>query len=157
MLYQRNKAQIDKVDEQLKSLDRKDRRRLLTLIRSVAVRDKDGSLQMPSYYDRLHGKKINLHLEATKEIIALYLKAGVSEEDYNKHWEYNRIDQVRFHFITPNNTRPARQDNKDFINTGSAGSNANVIRFPKKARKTAWKRFYRLFPSLKPQEEPVTE
>ena len=43
-----------------------------------------------------------------------------------------------------------RQDNKSYINFGSGGSNAGKIRLPKKCRKTAWKRFYKLFPKLKP-------
>ena len=38
----------------------------------------------------------------------------------------------------------ARQDNKDFVNRGTGGSNRNSIRYPKKKRKTAWKRFYKL-------------
>jgi len=41
-----------------------------------------------------------------------------------------------------------RQDNKDYIN-GSGGSNCGKIRKPKKCRKTAWKRFFKLFPFLK--------
>jgi hypothetical protein len=44
-----------------------------------------------------------------------------------------------------------RQDNKDYINEGSRHSNTNKIRYPRKSRKTAWKRFYRLFPHLKPK------
>ena len=48
-----------------------------------------------------------------------------------------------------------RKDNKDFINFGSANSNGNKIRYPKKCRKTAWKRFYRLFPNLKPEEKTI--
>lgn len=32
------------------------------------------------------------------------------------------------------------------IKVGSGGFNRNKIRFPKKCRKTAWKRFYKLFP-----------
>lgn len=46
-----------------------------------------------------------------------------------------------------------RQDNKNFINRGSGMGNRNPIRYPKKCRKTAWKRFYKLFPKLKPEEE----
>jgi hypothetical protein len=44
----------------------------------------------------------------------------------------------------------SHRDNKDAtVGSGNCGSNANTIRFPKKCRKTAWKRFYRLFPHLK--------
>jgi hypothetical protein len=43
-----------------------------------------------------------------------------------------------------------RKDNGTFKNKGSGygNSNRNKIRYPKKCRKTAWKRFYRLFPHL---------
>jgi len=44
-----------------------------------------------------------------------------------------------------------RKDNKDVINYGSGGCNRSKIRYPKKVRKTAWKRFYKLFPNLKPE------
>jgi hypothetical protein len=40
------------------------------------------------------------------------------------------------------------RDNKDVL-VGSSGDNRNKIRYPKKCRKTAWKRFYKLFPHLK--------
>jgi hypothetical protein len=43
-----------------------------------------------------------------------------------------------------------RQDNKTYI-TGSGWGNARRIRFPKLVRKTAWKRFYKLFPDLNPK------
>lgn len=45
------------------------------------------------------------------------------------------------------NGRPprSRKDNGQ-QKVGSGGSNRNKVRFPKKCRKTAWKRFYKLFP-----------
>jgi hypothetical protein len=42
------------------------------------------------------------------------------------------------------------RDNKDQIVYKGGHSNPNKIRYPRKARKTAWKRFYKLFPHLKP-------
>jgi len=44
-----------------------------------------------------------------------------------------------------------RQDNKDFINKGSGHPQRGWLRYPRKKRKTAWKRFYKLFPHLKPK------
>lgn len=41
------------------------------------------------------------------------------------------------------------KDNSDGINFKNGGSNSSSIRYPKKNRKTAWKRFYKLFPRLK--------
>ena len=42
-----------------------------------------------------------------------------------------------------------RQDNKTYINYGSSGHNRDKIRLPRKVRKTAWKRFFKLFPWIK--------
>lgn len=46
-----------------------------------------------------------------------------------------------------------KQDNKTYKSGGGPNWNSKTIRYPKKCRKTAWKRFYRLFPDLKPDEE----
>jgi hypothetical protein len=43
------------------------------------------------------------------------------------------------------------QDNKSYKNGSGTNYNPNTIRYPKKNRKTAWKRFYKLFPHLKPE------
>jgi hypothetical protein len=50
--------------------------------------------------------------------------------------------------------KPIREhkDNKDYYN-GSGGSNVNKVRYPAKCRKTAWKRFYKLFPKLNPENK----
>jgi hypothetical protein len=47
-----------------------------------------------------------------------------------------------------------RKDNKDYIN-GSGYPQGNSIRYPRKCRKTAWKRFYKLFPKLDPKNEDI--
>ena len=49
-----------------------------------------------------------------------------------------------------------RKDNGTFINKGSGYGNRNKIRYPNKCRKTAWKRFYRLFPHLDKTNEKIT-
>ena len=49
-----------------------------------------------------------------------------------------------------------RKDNSTYINRGSGNSNRNKIRYPKKCRKTAWKRFYKLFPHLAKENEKIT-
>ena len=52
------------------------------------------------------------------------------------------------------NERPIaeRKDNK-YVMVGSGGSNKNTIRYPSKKRKTAWKRFYKMFPHLDPKNK----
>jgi len=84
-----------------------------------------------------------------------YLK--MSEDDVKNmlidgHRKRNDFDRKKYKRMPK---RP-RQDNKDFVNVQQSGcyeANRNKIRYPKKNRKTAWKRFYKLFPHLKPQEE----
>lgn len=48
-----------------------------------------------------------------------------------------------------------RKDNKDVLNLSRhpGGNGRNSIRYPKKNRKTAWKRFYKLFPKLDPKNK----
>jgi len=141
---------ISKVDANIESLNREDKRKLMSLIRSQYVMAKETlerSLKIVGV-SGMYDKRI----AATKIIIGLYEKAGCIEEEWQHHWSYYKSLQHGLHSETKKMTKPARQDNKTFINRGSCGTNANKIRFPKKVRKTAWKRFYRLFPHLKPKE-----
>jgi hypothetical protein len=48
--------------------------------------------------------------------------------------------------------KPERKDNKTYTNKGNGWGGRGMIRYPSKKRKTAWKRFYKLFPHLKPKE-----
>ena len=86
-----------------------------------------------------------------QKIHNLYQKAGIPEVDYLAHWAVQR--SIRRAESEKYNTslKPERKDNKTYINRGSGFSNRNPIRFPRKVRKTAWKRFYKLFPSLDPE------
>ena len=50
-----------------------------------------------------------------------------------------------------------KQDNKNPLsNYPTNYYNSNTIRYPKKCRKTAWKRFYKLFPVLKYTQDKYT-
>lgn len=44
------------------------------------------------------------------------------------------------------NVKPKRKDNGQALNLGSGGFNGHSVRVPSKKRKTAWKRFWKLFP-----------
>lgn len=67
--------------------------------------------------------------------------------DLGQNLRADKFEQKRIY-----KARPAiqRKDNKDRA-VGSRGSNRNKIRYPRKVRKTAWKRFYKLFPHLDPK------
>jgi hypothetical protein len=141
---------ISNVDNKIESLNNDDKRKLMSLIRSQHVMEKE-TLERSLEFVKLNGI-FSKRVAAAKIIIALYEKAGCIEEDWQHHWSYYKSVQHGLHINTKKMTKPARQDNKTFINRGSGGTNANKIRFPKKVRKTAWKRFYKLFPHLKPKE-----
>lgn len=82
------------------------------------------------------------------EILLLFKKLKYTDEDARRYWfkAYEEHKLVRAEY----NRKPKdkRQDNKDYYN-GNGGSNSNKIRYPKKCRKTAWKRFNKLFPNAK--------
>lgn len=89
-----------------------------------------------------------------KQIISMYEEAGIEEKDWSNHWEYYRLHQKEirdgYKIISPS----PRQDNKTYLNKSPQpfADNKNKIRYPRKVRKTAWKRFYRLFPHLMEKE-----
>ena len=149
--YKTYREAINKVNNLIETLNKQDKRRLMSLIRSQYVFPKE-SLGKSMEFLKSAGGIYRRRLFAAKEIIALYEKAGAVELDWQHHWKHYRADQIHQHHSMGAMAKPARQDNKTFINRGSGGCNANKIRLPRKARKTAWKRFYRLFPHLKPQE-----
>lgn len=65
----------------------------------------------------------------------------------SKMFNSNRHRPYSYLYKSNHNVKEGR-DNKDVL-VGGGGDNKNKIRYPKKCRKTAWKRFYKLFPHLK--------
>lgn len=88
-----------------------------------------------------------------RKIHNLYQKAGISETDYLTHWGIQRSTHKIENDKYNTSLKPERKDNKTYLNRGNGWSNVNKVRYPKKVRKTAWKRFYRLFPSLDPENK----
>ena len=88
------------------------------------------------------------------EIFDLAKRLKVLKYAHEIWWTYyrgNKLDLKERYNKMPK--RP-RQDNKDFLNTQETYSgNRNKIRYPRKKRKTAWKRFWKLFPHLKPEDD----
>lgn len=150
--FEIHKSVILKVEDLLESLSNKERRKLLTLIRSNNFIPKETLKGMLTHYgDRqvCDRKK----LDDTVKIHKLYEKVNISETDYNHHWNYNHLDQKSKHHEMNVIAKPPRQDNKTYINRGGGHDNYNTIRYPSKKRKTAWKRFWKLFPHLKENKD----
>ena len=132
-------------------LNKQELKTLLNLVRGNNVWSKLGVEKMENL-DTTHVIPPSLkHLSTAKLIIGLYEKAGLEEQKWIKHWEVTRYDQKTLNKKYKSTCAPARQDNKTYINKGNGYSHPNKIRYPRKARKTAWKRFYKLFPHLKPE------
>lgn len=136
---------INDIDEKINLLTRKERRTLLSLIRSNCFFKKENLI----YYKEVS----HVNYKGLIKIHELYEKVGLTEELYYLHWSHNYADQKSLNRNYDDMVKPLRKDNKDYINYGSGGGNRSSIRYPKKCRKTAWKRFYKLFPKLKPKEE----
>lgn len=91
-------------------------------------------------------ERLNLYQELER------LTKGMNRVEMINQWLicFGAIEKANYNTMPS----PEYKDNKTYKNHGTGhGSNANKIRFPKKARKTAWKRFYRLFPSLNPENK----
>lgn len=94
----------------------------------------------------------NDHMKNVLRCWYLYQEVCDDVQSIMNHWHKSYQEQRSLHKSYSKMTKPPRQDNKTYINRSPNGysSNRNKIRYPKKKRKTAWKRFYRLFPHLDP-------
>jgi len=95
-------------------------------------------------------KSENKKLSEIKEIFQYLDNEGITDYAmWNKAYIRRYIQKSEY------NRKPirVRKDNKTSINWGSGGGNRSSIRYPKKCGKTAWKRFYKLFPHLKENNE----
>lgn len=83
------------------------------------------------------------------ELFTLIKKFGLeTDSEIRKIWVPIRRTRMQVRAQYNKIPNKVRQDNKNSINWGNGRGNANKIRYPKKCRKTAWKRFYKLFPHL---------
>jgi hypothetical protein len=139
---------IDNINLQLKSLDRQDNRLLMREIRNYAPRTKKELAKMLL----CTGYHLNPILS---RIYILYNKVNISDDDIITHWKYYYNMQYALHSSLHTMPKNPRQDNKAYVNSGSNGSNRTKIRYPKLCRKTAWKRFYKLFPKLNPINKSI--
>ncbi len=125
------------------NLSNKQKRRLVYLI-STFNRFIYSLPNINDWDEKIYGKQ---KVENLKEIHRLFNIASYSEEERNIFFHKHRW--VRREDTADYNAKPIKEkkDNKDFYN-GGGGSNKNKVRYPKKCRKTAWKRFAKLFPNL---------
>lgn len=100
-----------------------------------------------SYFE--HFRSYSNGIKLQNEAHQLFVKLGMDETMRRGYWvlKYSERKASKEEY----NKKPirVRKDNKDIINYGS-GNPQSAIRYPRKKRKTAWKRFYKLFPHLDP-------
>jgi len=151
---------VANVNMQIEKLSPDDQRKLNVLIRNNNVYTQhDINIMSENFreYPTLDkSKKGFKHFKDAIVIHALYDKADVGGKDRLHHWNITYHEQNRLHYKYKSNANPPRQDNKSYINYGNREGGINGIRFPSKKRKTAWKRFYKLFPRLKPKTDTNT-
>jgi hypothetical protein len=89
-------------------------------------------------------------LEPHNTICKIFMELKYSITDANIFWvkTYKEYNKNKIDYTT--SPKIERKDNK-YVMVGSGRSNKNTIRYPSKKRKTAWKRFYKLFPFLNPK------
>lgn len=130
--------------EELNLLNKKNRKRLLYLISSLSYSIIKSLPKVGEWSEDIHGKK---RVDMLKELHQLFNIINYTEEERNAF--YQKYRWIRRKESISYSAKPIREkkDNKDFYN-GSGGYNRNKVRYPKKCRKTAWKRFAKLFPNL---------
>jgi len=145
------KEYAEEVDIVLKNkLDPKKFKHLINLVRRYRPWSSEGIKVIEDCNPSTHRKP----LVVAKEIVSIYEDAGIEEKAWAKHWEYHRLVQQSLRDSYKHIAKPPRQDNKTYLNKSPQpfADNRNKIRYPRKVRKTAWKRFYRLFPHLQEKE-----
>lgn len=87
------------------------------------------------------------------EIIAIANELGLDKNELCELSMLHRFDKLHAKRDRSKMPKPDRRDNKHTYSHGTGnGFNRNRVRYPRKCRKAAWKRFYKLFPHLKPVE-----
>lgn len=94
-------------------------------------------------------------MKETVELLNLFKELGYSDSDAERFWKKTYLSHREK--VEEYKKKPIRErkDNKDVINYGGGSAHyfQKAIRYPKKVRKTAWKRFYKLFPHLDPKNK----
>ena len=147
-----------------KKLSKKEARELLYLNKKYAIPGVSFIVhegRTEKYFQNLRGNletcpKGSLCRERTEHMVRcldLYEKVSDDPKEILLHWHIAWETQREIKNSYKKMAKPPRQDNKTYINRGNGRGYLRDVRRPRKNRKTAWKRFYKLFPELKPQDE----
>lgn len=123
------------------ALSKRQERRLKNLMGSLSHNTKSNLDTYPTH------KQWKVEREQYYEVFYLAELKGWTEDQLKIEWWKARRAQLYKHHSYHQKPIQQRRDNKD-VRVGSGGSNRSSVRFPREARKTAWKRFWKLFPGL---------
>lgn len=93
--------------------------------------------------------KIKCRVKNILEAHKIFNEYGWNEAERTEYWRDWLEQRKEKHSLYNSMPSPPRKDNKDYINYGSGSGNSGWLRYPKNVRKTAWKRFLKLFPFAK--------
>jgi hypothetical protein len=94
--------------------------------------------------DKFHGRlNFNCH-----ELYDLFKLSGMTHNEFREMVEGISLTKNENKNSLKGSPPKESRDNKTVRVGNGRNKNPNTIRFPKKCRKTAWKRFYKLFPNL---------
>lgn len=124
------------------TLSNKKEKRLQTLMRKLTFINKATMDEIVDWSPR------NTSRGEYYEVYYLAELKGWAEDQLKVEW--TKAQRMQWYRRKSYRTMPrgSRRDNKDVRVGSGSGGNINSIRFPRVARKTAWKRFWKLFPAL---------
>lgn len=106
-----------------------------------------------SYWDKqLNKDSISDWAIKCNKVHELFDKIGTSPYDRKQIWDDHFYKIKSYSGIYDLKPIKEGRDNKD-IRVGSGYSQRGAIRFPRKGHKNAWKKFYKLFPRLDPNNK----
>lgn len=94
-------------------------------------------------------KRTRIYFEGRIALLRLFIETGWDKDECLKFWNSCRRERLKqkSSYRIPYSGKPRRKDN--FNSYGEPTYLCGTRRYPRKCRKTAWKRFYKLFPELK--------
>ena len=129
------------IEYDLSKLNKKELRRLNSIVRRLVYVHPENIVYRP-----------NLASDLSKAH-ELYDKVGLDMRERRNHWIYNKHQQSKVSSTYRKMPKRVRKDNQDVRNVGTGNYHrGSTVRYPSKKRsKRTWRKFYELFPHLKPE------
>lgn len=135
-------------------MDKKEIRKALNAIKSTHYKSKSGVLEDLKMVEEHGYSEWFVNYVNNQVLIHKYYDfIGLTEEERKIAWFRAHMERVTISKSYNHMPRAARRDNGDTYNRGS-GYGRNSMRVPSKKRsKRVWKKFYKLFPHMDPNNK----